>query len=319
MTIVLAYPPRPKWIPYYWECAKYFGQECYRTWKEELGFAVIAMVVAYLFGRGADPRAWADLQIAFVSSGITLGIFAVYHLIRVPFFVHAYTVVGDPNTPVPSSGFGILGVLVLLGMVVGGGLLGRQIYAALPQAQVEIVIRPPAAPVIQITREPIITASTEPKQRAYMVFVEPEVKYQVGSPLATGIKCMTTSDVPAQRVSCSGKAFVLPVRGGEVSQDDENSMWKQFEKTLTPLPESERPTVNKGENLNGPIEFPGLLTEEQHTQLESGNFTLLVTGALSYKDDAGTHRINLCRWAQPPLSTTPRIWHYCKGHEGIEY
>jgi len=106
--------------------------------------------IAYWFSIGADSRAWADLQTALLSSGITLGIFAVYHLIRVPFFVHADTVVGDPNMPVPGKAYGIFGVLLLLGMVVGAGVLGKQVYAALPKATVEIVIKTPPAPRIEL-------------------------------------------------------------------------------------------------------------------------------------------------------------------------
>lgn len=126
MTIVLAYPPRPKWPPYCWKCAKHFGEACYRTWKEELLFAFISVPIAFVISKGTDPR--------------------------------AETVVGDPNASVPNR-YGVFGVLILLGLIVGGAVLGRSVYAALPKAQVEIVIRTPPPPTIELTPEnrPILT------------------------------------------------------------------------------------------------------------------------------------------------------------------
>ena len=124
MVIVLERTPRPKWISYYWECAKHFGEECYRTWKEELSFAFIVMIVAYLISRGPDTRAANDLQVALLSSGIGLGIVALWHLIRAPFFAHADAMVRDPNVSVPTW-YGVLGIIVLLGLIIGGAELGR--------------------------------------------------------------------------------------------------------------------------------------------------------------------------------------------------
>jgi hypothetical protein len=65
MSILLEPTPRPTWSSYYWNCAKHFGEECYRTWKEELSFAFVVMLIAYLISRGADTRAGSDLQVAF--------------------------------------------------------------------------------------------------------------------------------------------------------------------------------------------------------------------------------------------------------------
>src|SRR6266446_5363998 len=133
MTIVLDFPPRPSWFSYYWSCVKYFGEGCYRAWREELFSAIIFMVIAYFISIGVDTKAWDDLQIAFLSSGIGLAVFALWHLIRAPFLAHANATVGNPNDPPPAYGYGILGILVLLAMAVGGGLLGERIYAALPK------------------------------------------------------------------------------------------------------------------------------------------------------------------------------------------
>jgi uncharacterized MnhB-related membrane protein len=86
---------KPKWTSYCWNCAKHFGEECYRTYIEELVFALVIMAIAYLITRGTDPRAWADLQVAFLSSMIGLGLFALYHLIRAPFLAYGEAMVGD--------------------------------------------------------------------------------------------------------------------------------------------------------------------------------------------------------------------------------
>ncbi len=163
MPIIINFPDRPKWLPYYWNCAKHFGEECYRTWKEELSFAVIVMFIAYLITRGPDTRAANDLQVALLSSGIGLGIVALWHLIRAPFLAHAEAVVGDSRAAVPAW-YGIFGAVVLLGLIFGGVKLGQYVYAALPRARVEIVIKAPAAPVINQNTQPQIIVRNTPTQ-----------------------------------------------------------------------------------------------------------------------------------------------------------
>ncbi len=192
MGIVLAYPPRPKWISYYWECAKHFGEECYRTWKEELSFALIVMFIAYLISRGPDIRAANDLQVALLSSGIGLGIVALWHLIRAPFFAHADAVVGDPNASVPAW-YGVFGILILLAMAIGGGKLGMYVYSALPKERVEMIIRPPLPPVLSAQQPLVIQNTIDPKAlAAAMAEVEQHQKSESNqSPLATKLLALS--------------------------------------------------------------------------------------------------------------------------------
>jgi hypothetical protein len=126
------------WIPYYWNCAKHFGQECYRTWREELASAFLIMLVAYFISRGTDTKALADLQVALLSSAIGLGIIAFYHLLRAPFLAYTEAMIGDSSTTLPTR-YGIFGIFVLAAMIVGVITGGLGLYAfGQPKTQLSI-------------------------------------------------------------------------------------------------------------------------------------------------------------------------------------
>jgi hypothetical protein len=199
--------------------------------------------------------------------------------------------------------------------------LQRDFKDALPSYPPPIVkLTAPAPPVIQITTiepPPIVNVlPVEPKQKAYMDFGEPTVKYEIGSQISVNIRCTTNSEVPAQKVSCNGQFFVLALTNGDLRAEDEDNQYKQFEANMKPAPEDQRPTISKG-NVAFGTSFGPILTEELKTRLDGGGYTFLVAGALFFKDDLGTHRINTCSWIQPPLGNPPRVWHICRGHNGI--
>jgi hypothetical protein len=138
MVSISETPSRPQWFPYCWNCAKHFGQECYRTWREELASAFLITVIAYFISRGTDTKAWVDLQVAFLSSAIGLGIIAFYHLIRAPFLAYSEAVAGDSDIAVPAR-YGVFGIFVLVLMVTGIVAGGFGFYAtAQPKMQFSI-------------------------------------------------------------------------------------------------------------------------------------------------------------------------------------
>jgi len=55
--------------------------------------SVLVSVVTYgLMSRSHDPTAWSSFRMALISSGLVLGIFAVWHLVRTPFLLHGQTI-----------------------------------------------------------------------------------------------------------------------------------------------------------------------------------------------------------------------------------
>lgn len=201
--------------------------------------------------------------------------------------------------------------------------LQRDFRDALPQYPAPVVkIAAPFPPVIQTTTiqpQPIVNVlPSVSKSRAYMSFLEPEVKYELGSPVSVNIRCATKSETPARNVSCEGQFFVVPIVNGTVDAKIEGDSYKAFEGNTKPLPENQRPSVEQGESAFG-TSFGPVLTKELQTTLDGGGYTFLVAGALFFKDDAGQHRSDFCVWLQPPLSDKPRIWHVCHSHTGIVY
>jgi len=186
----------------------------------------------------------------------------------------------------------------------------------------EMRIAAPVPPVIQITNvepPPVVNVlPPQPKQRAYMAFMEPVVRYETGSQMSIDVRCTTKSEAPAQKVLCQGQFFVLPIANGGLDADSENKAYKQFEATTKPVPEDQRTSVSQGEVAYG-TSFGPTLTKELQTAWAGGGYTVLVVGVLYFRDDVGPHRNNFCTWLQPPFENMPRVWHVCQGHSGIAY
>ncbi|GGA80937.1 hypothetical protein GCM10011507_35190 [Edaphobacter acidisoli] len=70
-----------------------FLHECYSTWRQELLASTLVSAATYvLMLRSHDPAAWGTFKVAIVASGIVLGGFAIWHLLRTPFLLHNETV-----------------------------------------------------------------------------------------------------------------------------------------------------------------------------------------------------------------------------------
>jgi hypothetical protein len=152
-----------------------------------------------------------------------------------------------------------------------------------------------------------------------MSFGEPQLKREIGSNLSVDFKCVTKTEVPARKVSCNGQFSVIPLEGrSEPSEEQEDNAYQVFEKQMRPWPEKERPTVGQGEIFSGISSGP-IFTKEMETQLEDGAVTVLLTGAMFFSDDAGPHKVELCRWLQSPVGKGNGTWHVCHKHEGIIY
>ena len=101
-----------RWYQYYWRFIQHFGQECYRTWRLELAAGVlVGFFVAVL------NRAWNDFRTAVLATALTLGVFVVWHLLRLPWLLHESMHAGENE---PGTLAGVFGLLVLAASLGGG-------------------------------------------------------------------------------------------------------------------------------------------------------------------------------------------------------
>jgi hypothetical protein len=140
-----------KWPRYYWNLCKHFGMECYRTWRWELlASLVFGWFVAVLGGN------WKDFRTALLATGLTLGSFALWHLVRVPFLLHrSVHAAGDTSDPGPLAG--AFGILVIAGVFIGGYELGVQAWNSKQVSEIKAVFSSPSvtssAEVEQLKKE----------------------------------------------------------------------------------------------------------------------------------------------------------------------
>ena len=72
---------------YYWESCKRFGQECYRTWRQELAIGVVIAGIAFLLTY-RDKSALEQFLVVVEATAIVFALFVLFHLARTPFILH---------------------------------------------------------------------------------------------------------------------------------------------------------------------------------------------------------------------------------------
>ncbi len=146
----MQHPDSWNWPRYYWNLCEIFGDECYRTWRWELFSSVVVAVFYAVVTRG-----WKDFKSALLATGLTLGCFALWHLIRVPFLLHQ-SVHGTDDNSDPGFLFGMLGIAVLAALFVGGYELALTIWNIKPIGEIVSNSADPGAKdarIVELERE----------------------------------------------------------------------------------------------------------------------------------------------------------------------
>jgi hypothetical protein len=129
-----------KWFHYYWNFCKQVGSETYKTWRWELcASAIIGFFIWVLTGN------WRDFKTAILATAMTLGCFAIWHILRVPWLLHK-AVVGETNAE-SSTLSGLLGLAVIV--AIAGGLVvgGRTLWEIRPLGILQFVSKAPPPPI----------------------------------------------------------------------------------------------------------------------------------------------------------------------------
>ncbi len=173
-------------------------------------------------------------------------------------------------------------------------------------------------PKIVVNPPPITVTPVQPKQWAVMHFQNPTITAELGKPMSVLAICTTVSEYPARDVYCASKYFTVVLDAAhEVNKKIQQECVAEFNKTLS-LGEA-KPSAVKGEGIGGPS-VGAIYTKEMDDALNvSKTQAVLVVGELRYRDELGKHRVEMCRWAEPPLTAQPLIWHTCEQHEGIAF
>jgi hypothetical protein len=140
--------PHPRPHLYYWRFFLEFGRECYRTWRWEVLASFGVSFISYLLTKGDDPLAWRNFQIVFLATALTLGAFALWHLLRTPWLVHR--AVNSTDESRVHWVFGIVGIAVLAGLMAGAAFFIAYLRTVPPPPVVKIVAPPPPMPPSQV-------------------------------------------------------------------------------------------------------------------------------------------------------------------------
>jgi hypothetical protein len=108
-------------VSYYWEFLKRFGEECYRSWRQEVFGACLTTLIIFSITRHQDKNAWEVARVTLEANLIFFTGFVLFHLIRTPYLLHRERLRPDQGRERVVGGlFGFIGAALLL-VIVGAG------------------------------------------------------------------------------------------------------------------------------------------------------------------------------------------------------
>lgn len=136
-------PSQRNWPDYYWKFCKYFGKECYRTWRWELFSAVLVGFFTFVLAGN-----WKDFRTALLATALTLACLVLWHLVRLPWLLHRALHEQADHEPAFVSGF--IGILVFAGLVFGAYKGGEALWNTKPLGELKVTFPSPADPAAQV-------------------------------------------------------------------------------------------------------------------------------------------------------------------------
>jgi hypothetical protein len=170
-------------------------------------------------------------------------------------------------------------------------------------------------PPVQVFVPPAQSPPRSAKQRAIMEIPDNGIKFDHNSQYGwwVNIECRNAgASVTAKNVAC--EAFVAEARTeqGAPTRKSLQEIWDEFSKM------SFHPALvdlEPGKGIWGSFGYGHMM--EIDPALTAGEKVIVVVGAIPYRDDAGKHAKEYCRWSQPPFDPTKIMWHFCEiGHNG---
>ena len=221
----------------------------------------------------------------------------------------------------------VLGVLATVGIAYRGGNIGKDLDE-IKRAQHEQGKELHQIEENQKQQPNIaVTVPSPPKQRAIMalsrktaddgieIIKDPQYP-QFG--WVVNISCKNIGQtVTAKRVSCPEYAQRIPATYETPTKDTLQTYWNDFSKRMSASHPPQSVDLDPGSNSWGTV---GLSMLDVDPELNSGSKVIFVAGAILYSDEAGPHKKEFCRWAQPPFNPPNPTWHFCEiGHNREVY
>ena len=105
---------------YLWKFLCLFGEECYKTWRQELLASVVVSIITCAITYANDKLAFSNLKTALWATLLTLATFAIWHLCKIPYLLTKR----HDRSPKIAGVFGIVIVVCLMaGAATGAGVI----------------------------------------------------------------------------------------------------------------------------------------------------------------------------------------------------
>jgi hypothetical protein len=216
--VLLEIPTQPigsNWYSYCWILSKKFGVECYETWRSELLASVLVLIATYGLTVHENPTAWRDFQTALLAVAITLGGFALWHIVRSPWLVHRSAIIAEKTQD--HWGFGVFGITIITALMFATYWLALYIWQ-IRSIQLVVKIPPPPAPVLkqpenkgiktESRRHPPVPPSPQPNFASIRIASDkPVVSTDQTFPYAVELILQTDTPISpvAFTVTCTGE------------------------------------------------------------------------------------------------------------------
>jgi hypothetical protein len=173
----------------------------------------------------------------------------------------------------------------------------------------EVTKRTPKSPV----QRAIVTVARYTEDDGILIFKDPQ---HTEPGWLMNVWCKNVGPVMAKNVSCRFYENAIIAENGVPTKETLTKGWDAYKHSPVSKPtDGDDLSPNDARFGTTPIG-----PAQVDPALNSGERVIFVAGAMWYGDDAGSHKKELCVWAQPPFSPPHPLWHSCEiGHNREVY
>jgi hypothetical protein len=191
-------------------------------------------------------------------------------------------------------------------------IFDKQIGISQQIATLRAVQQAPSATVLKILEKP-------EKRRSFVAWQTDRAGISTENDADRGrlfvnVICSNVGQEVAKVTACDAKMYIHE-GGPDAFAKNKEQQQSYFEDFLVSSKPRVQATLLPGENKWFST-FGPYATSQLIDQLNSGQKLIIVVGTLSYNDQQGRHKNELCRWMQPPITDPKPVWHGCIIHDG---
>jgi hypothetical protein len=171
------------------------------------------------------------------------------------------------------------------------------------------------------------------KQRAYLGLESVSLLFMAPTEISMSAMCKNFGQIAAADVTCTSTLLTGQIRRADFNKVDQELWFKVLSDAVKKNPPKRVAVLVPGDAAFSNQKF-NTYSADIVKDIDVGNKTLLFVSIIQFRDEAGSHQVEVCQWLEspvpdyspregklrvPPFPLPPDTWHRCNVHNGTKF